>query len=198
LPSKQLERVYRRPRYLATCIFAVQFILFAVSTGNSISFSSYILRAATGSAQDGTWLNRGIAVAAITAVCLIHAFAPKTGIAISNVLGGFKLVMLSLVVFTGFAALAGRGVGELPKNFSTFDGPGDAVPKSEETTGVVGGASTAAGYAIALLQVQYSYGGWENANYVRFLVFLFPCSPEEVMSSLADDLTDLPLDTNRS
>ena len=24
----QLERVYRRPRYLATCIFAVQFVLF--------------------------------------------------------------------------------------------------------------------------------------------------------------------------
>lgn len=41
-------------------------MLFAISTGNSISFSSYILRAATGDAQDGSWLNRGIAIAAIT------------------------------------------------------------------------------------------------------------------------------------
>ena len=107
---------------------------------------------------------------AITVVCLIHAFAPKAGIVISNVLGGFKLILLSLVVCTGFAALAGRGVGELPKNFSTFHGPGDVVTKAD---GAAGGASTAAGFALALLQVQYSYGGWENANYVR----AFPVSP---------------------
>jgi hypothetical protein len=47
----------------------VQFVLFAVSTGNSISFSSYILRAATLSSYNGSWLNRGIAVAAITGMC---------------------------------------------------------------------------------------------------------------------------------
>lgn len=61
-----LERVYQRPLYLATCIFAVQFVLFAVSTANSISFSSYILKAALNDAKNGTWLNRGISVAAIT------------------------------------------------------------------------------------------------------------------------------------
>lgn len=44
----------------------VQFVLFAISSGNSISFSNYFLRAATGDAQDGTWLNRCIAVAAVT------------------------------------------------------------------------------------------------------------------------------------
>jgi hypothetical protein len=45
---------------------AVQFVLFAISTGNSISFSSYLLRAASLDAQDGSWLNRGIAIATIT------------------------------------------------------------------------------------------------------------------------------------
>ncbi|KAB5558261.1 phosphatidylinositol 4-kinase-like protein [Coniochaeta sp. 2T2.1] len=157
-----LERVYQRPRYLATCIFAVQFVLFAVSTANSISFSSYILKAATDDAQNGTWLNRGISVAAITVVCSIHSFTPRLGIWLSNGLGAFKLILLLLVVCTGFAALAGRTVVPSPHNFSSFHGPGSAHRAEEDTLA----SSTAAGYALALLQVLYSYSGWENANYV--------------------------------
>lgn len=179
-----LERVYRKPKYLATCIFAVQFILFAISTVGSVSFSSYLLRCVLGSPDtttttgstaqedatkyEGTWLNRGIAVAAITAVCLIHAFLPRLGIWLSNGLGVFKLVLLILVVCTGFAALAGNMEGESPRNFSSFDGPGDATGNGDDQTDGMGNnvAGSAAGYALALLQVLYSYGGWENANYV--------------------------------
>jgi amino acid transporter len=162
-----LERVYQRPRYLATCIFAVQFVLFAVSTANSISFSSYILKAATNDAENGSWLNRGISVAAITAVCLIHSLTPRLGIWLSNGLGAFKLVLLLLVVCTGFAALAGRTVTPSPHNFSSFHGPGSAHESEEDTP-----ASHTAGYALALLQVLYSYSGWENANYVRIMLEL--------------------------
>lgn len=140
----------------------MQFVLFAVSTGNSISFASFILQAADGDSKIGSWLNRGIAVAAVSVVCLIHAFAPKTGIILSNVLGSFKLVLLFLVVCTGFAALAGHTVAPRPRNFSTFAGEGDAVPAGQSG----GSASTAAGYAVALLQILYAYSGWENANYV--------------------------------
>lgn len=165
----------------------MQFILFAISTAGSISFSSYLLRCVLGSSAfstssssanggggetteeatkyDGTWLNRGIAVAAITMVCLIHAFLPRLGIWLSNGLGAFKLVLLSLVVCTGFAALAGRMEGESPGNFGSFDGPGDATGNGDEGL-EKDVAGSAAGYALALLQVLYSYGGWENANYV--------------------------------
>jgi hypothetical protein len=92
---------------------------------------------------------------------MIHSFAPKLGIWLGNALGAFKLVLLSLVVFTGFAALNGNMVGEKPHNFSTFHGPGDVAAPS---TG--GNSAAAAAYALALLQVLYSYAGWENANYV--------------------------------
>ncbi|KAK0621216.1 amino acid permease-domain-containing protein [Bombardia bombarda] len=140
----------------------VQFVLFAISTGNSISFSSYLLRAATDNQdpQSGSWLNRGIAVAAISFVCLIHAFTPRLGIWLSNGLGAFKLVLLSLVVCTGFAALSGKMVHVSPKNFSSFSGPGNANDGTETSAG------TTAGYALALSQVLYSFSGWENANYV--------------------------------
>ncbi|KAL2138164.1 hypothetical protein VTI28DRAFT_7363 [Corynascus sepedonium] len=157
-----LERVYRKPNYLATCIFAVQFVLFAISTGNSISFSSYLLRAILLEPREGSWLNRGIAVATITVVCLIHAFAPRWGIWLGNGFGAFKLVMLSLLVCTGFAALSGRMAVPPPDNFSSFSGAGTS--KSPNDTADSAGA--AGGYSIALLQVLYSYSGWENANYV--------------------------------
>ncbi|KAK4639005.1 hypothetical protein QC761_702480 [Podospora bellae-mahoneyi] len=182
-----LERVYQRPRYLATCIFAVQFVFFAISTANSISFSSYLLRAAKGSSgneeylrsqqlqpninvseDERQWLTRGIAVAAITVVCLIHAFAPRWGIWLSNGLGAFKLVLLSLLVCTGFAALAGKTASPRPEpsNFSSFNGPEMETANARTLDTGPPMAQTAAGYALGLLQVLYSYGGWENANYV--------------------------------
>lgn len=140
----------------------MQFVFFAISTGNSISFSSYMLRAARQDQDpmNGTWLNRGIAVVAISGVCLIHVLFPRQGIWLSNGLGAFKLVLLLLVVCTGFAALAGRTVAPSPRNFSSFHGPGSAIEGEETST------TAAAGYALALLQVLYSYSGWENANYV--------------------------------
>ncbi|KAK4172576.1 putative permease [Triangularia setosa] len=182
-----LERVYQRPRYLATCIFAVQFVFFAISTANSISFSSYLLRAARGSSgnedyrpsqqlqpnindpeDERQWLTRGIAVAAITVVCLIHAFAPRWGIWLSNGLGAFKLVLLSLLVCTGFAALAGKTASPRPEpsNFSSFHGPDMVAATARTSDSSPPMAQEAAGYALGLLQVLYSYGGWENANYV--------------------------------
>lgn len=165
----------------------MQFVLFAISTGNSISFSSYLLQAATGTPQENTWLNVGIAIATITGneppftspvtrrvqcsltaplvVCLIHAFAPRWGIWLSNGFGAFKLIMLTLLVCTGFAALAGRTVAPRPDNFSSFHGAGSSRRDPADGPAAAGAAG---GYSIALLQVLYSYSGWENANYVSW------------------------------
>lgn len=159
-----LERVYQRPRYLATCIFAVQFVLFAISTAGSISFSSYMVLASNPDSTPDAWTIRGGAIAAISTVCLIHAFTPRLGIWLSNGLGAFKLVLLTLVVVTGFAALAGRLKVDPPGNFSSFSGGGlsQAVNAEDKRAGT----DAAAGFALALLQVLYAYSGWENANYV--------------------------------
>ncbi|KAK3357722.1 phosphatidylinositol 4-kinase-like protein [Lasiosphaeria hispida] len=148
----------------ATLLFWVLggFVLFAISTAGSISFSSYMFQAANpDSPAARPWVIRGVAITALSVVCLIHSFTPRLGIWLSNGLGAFKLVLLSLVVCTGFAALAGRMNVPSPGNFSTFDGPDFEIKgKGEDSAG------TTAGYALALLQVLYAYSGWENANYV--------------------------------
>ncbi|CEI66010.1 High-affinity methionine permease [Fusarium venenatum] len=151
-----LERVYRHPKYLATCVLASQMILLGFSSGNSLAFGRYILYASGRETPDG-WEARGIAVACITFSVLLHSTLPKWGIRLFNVLGVFKVVILLFIVFSGFAALAGHRRVPNPHNF-------DNAFRIEDGDGYGGGGAYA--YSNALLNIIYSYKGWENANYV--------------------------------
>lgn len=151
-----LERVYRRPLYLATSVLASQMILLGFSSGNSLAFGRYVLFASGSEAPDG-WAARGIGIACATFSVGLHAVFPKWGIRLVNVLGVFKVVILLLIVFSGFAALAGHRRVPNPHNF-------DHSFRIEEGEGY--GAGGAYAYSNALLNVVYSYKGWENANYV--------------------------------
>ncbi|KAI0171910.1 amino acid transporter [Hypoxylon sp. FL1284] len=176
-----LERIYSRPKYWTTCIFAIEFVCFAQSAANCTSFSSYLLSAIHGLKTDATtncgrlpngqlkpaqplsqeWTNKGISIATVSVVSLVHAFLPKVGIWVSNGLGAFKLAILLLVAFAGFAALGGHMSAPRPHNFASFDGAGDACPNAPPDNSL-----RPANFAIALMQVLYSYSGWESANYV--------------------------------
>ncbi|KAK4142327.1 amino acid permease-domain-containing protein [Dichotomopilus funicola] len=151
-----LERVYRRPLYLASSVFAVQIVLLGFSASNSLAFGRYVLLA-TGHPMPDGWIPRTIAVCCATTVVLLHGVLPKWGLGLTNALGVFKVLVLLLIVFSGFAALAGHRMVPDPHNFDDFW----AIEKGDGYG--VGGAYA---YATAMLQVVYSYKGWENANYV--------------------------------
>ncbi|RVX73455.1 hypothetical protein B0A52_03097 [Exophiala mesophila] len=151
-----LERAYQRPKLLATCVLLSQMILLGFSSGNSLAFGRYILFASGSEVADG-WQARGIAIACVTFAVVLHSTLPKWGIRLFNVLGIFKVAVLLVIVFGGFAAMAGRLKVPNPHNFDnafTF--------YSGETWGN-GGAYE---YCTAILRIVYSYKGWENANYV--------------------------------
>ncbi|KAK1959758.1 amino acid permease [Colletotrichum sublineola] len=151
-----LERAYKHPKYLASCVLASQMVLLGFSSGNSLAFGRYVLFASGSSSPDG-WAARGIGIAGATFAVGIHAITPKWGIRLFNVLGVFKVVVLLLIVFSGFAALAGRRRVPDPHNF-------DNAFRIEDGEGYGNGGVY--GYATALLNIIYSYKGWENANYV--------------------------------
>jgi len=151
-----LEHVYRHPKYLATCVLASQMILLGFSSGNALAFGRYILYAAGNELKD-TYKGRAIGVACVTFAVVLHAVAPKWGVRLFNVLGVFKVIVLLFIVFAGFAALAGHRLVENPHNFdNAFD----------ITSGDGYGGGGAYQYSNALLNIVYSYKGWENANYV--------------------------------
>ncbi|KAL6248079.1 methionine permease [Rhinocladiella similis] len=143
-----LEFVYRRPKYLATGFYTGYVILLGWAGSNSVVFGEYILNAAQ--VEVNRWNQRGIGLACITAAFLIHGCALKWGLRLQNLLGIFKLVIVLLIVVSGWAALGGALKVPKPHNFdNAFEG----------TTG------SAYGVVTALYNVIWSYIGYSNANY---------------------------------
>ncbi|RDA92293.1 hypothetical protein CP533_3279 [Ophiocordyceps camponoti-saundersi (nom. inval.)] len=146
-----VERVYRRPRYLASCFVAAHAVFLGFSSANALSFGRYVLRAISGNSTDG-WPARSIAIGVVTFAVCLHSIFPKGGVRLINVLGVCKVVVLVFIICAGFAALAGHRRVPDPHNFDHAFSP---------THG--GGAYE---YSKALLMVIYSYSGWEGATYV--------------------------------
>ncbi|KAL1871905.1 methionine permease [Diaporthe australafricana] len=144
-----LEYVWRKPKFLTTGLYTGYVILLGWASGNSVVFGEYILHAAN--VEVDRWNQRGIGLACVTFAFLIHGLALKWGLRLQNILGTIKIIIILIMVFAGWAALAGRVKLETkPDNFSNaFEG----------TTG------SAYGVVTALYNVIWSYVGYSNANY---------------------------------
>lgn len=89
-----------------------------------------------------------VAIGSSVTVCFVHAMWRKWGIRINNVFAVAKiLIMVSIIIFAFVAAAHNKGNS---KNFSY----------SHDDT-------EARQYGVSLLYVVFSYGGWNQANYVR-------------------------------
>lgn len=144
-----LEYVYRKPKFLATAMFAAYAFLLGWAASNSVVFGQYILNAA-GKEVD-RWNQRGIGLACLSAAFLVHSIALKWGIRLQNLLGIIKLIIILFIVVAGWVALAGHTKAETPHNFrNAFEG------------------TKGSGYSIvmALYNVIWSFIGYSNANYV--------------------------------
>ncbi|KAJ5095944.1 hypothetical protein NUU61_005300 [Penicillium alfredii] len=144
-----LEYVYKKPKFLATAMFAAYAFLLGWAASNSVIFGQYILNAAD--VEVGRWNQRGIGLACLTAAFLIHSTALKWGLRLSNLLGVVKLIIIVFIVVSGWVALAGHTKIETPHNFTNaFEG------------------TKGSGYSIvmALYNVIWSFIGYSNANYV--------------------------------
>ncbi|KAL2841271.1 amino acid/polyamine transporter I [Aspergillus pseudoustus] len=144
-----LEYVYKKPKFLATAMYAAYAFLLGWAASNSVVFGQYILNAAE--VEVDRWNQRGIGLACITAAFLIHAFALKWGLRLQNFLGVIKLLVILIIIVSGWVALGGHTkLDETPHNFrNAFDG------------------TTGSGYGIvmSLYNVIWSFIGYSNANY---------------------------------
>ncbi|EPE09823.1 high affinity methionine permease [Ophiostoma piceae UAMH 11346] len=146
-----LEAVYKRPRFLATIVFAVQAIALGFTASGCIVFASNIVIAAGRS--PGEWEKRAIAIGVIVFVTLIHTLVPKTGVYLMNIIGSIKVIILLFIIVTGWVVLSGR-IDAVPDPHASFR---DAFSGSATSSNL---------YATALFKVLNSYAGWSNAAYV--------------------------------
>ncbi|KAL1959714.1 hypothetical protein VTO42DRAFT_1300 [Malbranchea cinnamomea] len=143
-----LEYVYRKPKFLATAMYASYALLIAWSAGNSVVFGEYVLHAMN--VEVNRWNQRGIGVMCITAAFILHSTVVNLGLRIQNILGVVKLLVILLIVFCGFVVLGGRTSVQDPGNFKDLWG---------------GNPTSAYGVVTALYGVIWSYIGYSNANY---------------------------------
>ncbi|OAA61642.1 amino acid transporter [Niveomyces insectorum RCEF 264] len=116
-----LERIFRRPRMLATCMFMAYVVLLGFSTPNAIVLGEYALYALD--VPVNRWNVRTIAVVSVTLLCYAHARHPRLGLRLINVLGVAKMLMLVVVVLSGVAGGI-MGVGAASDSSHTSGGGG--------------------------------------------------------------------------
>ncbi|KAG6010717.1 hypothetical protein E4U43_008541 [Claviceps pusilla] len=140
-----LEFVYRRPRFLVTCMYTGYVMLLGWAAGNSVIFGEYLLHAAQ--VEVTRWNQRGLALACITTAFLLHGTALKWGIRLQNFLGVLKIAVIVVIIVSPLANLS--RVRDIDGWSRPFAG----------TTG------SAYGVVTALYNVIWSYVGYSNANY---------------------------------
>ncbi len=94
------------------------------------------------------WQERGIAIAVIVFVTLVHTFTPKAGVLLMNVLSSIKVIILLFIVITGWVVLGG-GIKSVPDPHASF------------RNAFAGSVTAGNPYATALFKVLNSYAGYE-------------------------------------
>lgn len=145
-----LLRVFRWPKGLFGCVYAFQVVFLGFSSGNSFAFGKYLWYAISGNqADDNDWQSKLIGVGCIKFCAWLQIKRSNQGTALFNFLGMFKILILLLIIAIGlFVAV---GLIKLPPSVPVPVLPTQSSPYS---------------VAVALLQVVYSFKGWENVNYV--------------------------------
>lgn len=147
-----LNRVFRKPRGLAGCIYAFQMVLLGFSSGNSFAFGKYVWFALTGiETNENDRVPKFIGVCCISFCIWLHIKFPNHGTSLFNFLGLLKIFILFLIITIG--GLVAIGFIRLPKTIPTI------IPTASSF-------NDSYSISVALLEIVYSFKGWENANYV--------------------------------
>lgn len=102
-----LEYTYRRPRFLASTLVAIQVVILGFTASNCIIFSQYVLFA-LGIDDASDALRKGLAVGLLVAITIIHGCFPRTGIRLQNFLGWIKIGIVIFMIFSGLYVLVFR------------------------------------------------------------------------------------------
>lgn len=171
----QLEYIYKSPSFRTTCMYGIIFVVLGNRAGNAIAFGIYIMQAAgrTGSPSE----IRALAVAALTAACLIHWLWRKGGIFLNNVLAMLKASILVAIIVIGFSASAGASFGHGKVHGNTIDpDTSRSTSNFDIHSSFTDGSKSAATYANSIIFIIYAYGGFDQPFYVsNFALAAFVC-----------------------
>ncbi|KAF2277353.1 uncharacterized protein EI97DRAFT_493302 [Westerdykella ornata] len=150
-----LEFTYRKPRFLASTIIAVQAVLLGFTASNCIVFAQYTLFAFDIEGTD--FVRKALAIGLLTAITIVHGCFLKTGIWIQNLLGWIKIALVIFMIFAGTYVVIWPRNNENGIPNSHFPTHDDIWKDSDWSWGVI---------STSLFKVFYSYAGLNNINNV--------------------------------
>jgi amino acid transporter len=151
-----INYLMKKPKFFASCVYAIPFILVGNAAANALSFASHVAEASgydilTGTpSQKDMNMVRGIALGTMTAVCILHGIWRRLGIVINNVFAGFKILLLLLIIILGFVALGGK---------KTFHVTPPASENLSPHNSFAGGAVDSYAMGHSYLEIVFAYGG---------------------------------------
>jgi len=157
------------PKFLATCTYAVIFIFLGNTSGNGIVFATNFLQIIRGPDQVNIhdyktgWIVKGIAVAVVTVACLFHGAWRAGGIWVQNGFAIMKIMILWFFIIAGLATYSGK-IGSVKEPGVDLD-----VTTSFKASGAFKTHYGPHGWIATLLDVSFSFGGFESANCEYYL-----------------------------
>ncbi|KAG2066670.1 amino acid transporter [Suillus decipiens] len=151
-----MEYIYRRPRFMITCFYAIYGLLIGCLSATSIVFGEYTLNAFA--IQPTTVNVRVVALLCSTFCVMAHGVFLNYGLKLQNALGFFKLFVLFIIAVSGLFSLVGvpgfaiHDEYDIPHNFtwSSFWEGSNIGPNA---------------FVTGMYNVIWSYIGYSNVNY---------------------------------
>ncbi|KAI0166405.1 methionine permease [Xylariaceae sp. FL1272] len=155
-----LEFTYPRPRFLASTLIAVQAVLLGFTASNCIIFSQYVFFAFDYEPADA-W-RKGLAVALLTVITVIHGVWYRAGIHVQNFLGWIKVLIVVFMIFSAVYVVLFR-----PNDIGSDATDAALGPALSGWDSLWEGSDWSFGtIATSLFKVFYSYAGLTNLNNV--------------------------------
>lgn len=171
-----LDRIFRKPHKLTSCIFMAYTVLLGFSAPNCIVFGEYAMYSI--GVEPGRWNVRCVAVVVPTIICFIHARFANLGFRIINSLSVITMVILIFIVISGMVGACLR-VGaadsllshhhlDLHESLGATDAALSHLSTAQQNfSNIFAGSSIQPyDYATGLIKVLFCYRGYTTANQV--------------------------------
>ncbi|CAD6445349.1 de1bd2df-e27b-4a2f-9748-9a3129b5dc9c [Sclerotinia trifoliorum] len=149
----------KNPIYMAICMFSFIFIVVGNSAANCVSFAVHCL-AAAGIDDSRKGAVQGIAIGTAWLVTSLHSLGRMFGIHLNSVFAVTKVSILIMVIIMGFMVLNNH-IEHFHRDTSSYKNLDPKTSFEQLSKG-----DHARGFAAAYLNVIFTCGGWNQANYV--------------------------------
>ncbi|KAF1738974.1 Low-affinity methionine permease [Beauveria bassiana] len=164
-----LEYTFRRPRFLASTLVAINAVLLGFTASNCVIFSQYTLYALAGHEQagGGEAAQKYVAVGMLTLVTAIHLFTPRFGIKLQDFLGWVKIGIVIFMILCGVYVVVFQPDTGVPTTLGSSSSSSSSESQQLTWHRLWEGSNWNWGVlCTSLFKVFYSYSGLENISNV--------------------------------